>query len=169
MIIFYVLCLLYVLSTATVVCDFLSTALAVYANGVSKNSICNLKNMFFISYAGCTISYWGCTITSAWNCHDASAVNVISPSVCPNHSSWLLWRHCPIYLGTLNMIVIRFIKLYSLSTDDLPGVAGAGVPKYLKLRRARRRSSPPGGKHCFGGEKISAHSGRLGWACVRTC
>ena len=46
-IIFYVLCLLYVLSTATVVGDFLATTLALYGSGVSNNSICNLKNMFF--------------------------------------------------------------------------------------------------------------------------
>ena len=59
MIVFYVLCLLYVLSTATVVCDLLLSILGIYFD-VSNNSIRNLKNMFFISYAGCTI-------TSAWN------------------------------------------------------------------------------------------------------
>ena len=48
MIIFYVLCLLYVLSTATMVCDLLGDIFGLYA-GVSNNSICNLKNMFFIS------------------------------------------------------------------------------------------------------------------------
>ena len=44
-IVFYVLCLLYVLSTAPVVCDALSAILA-----VSNNNIC--KNIFFI--------YWLC-------------------------------------------------------------------------------------------------------------
>ena len=29
-----------------------------------------------------------------------------------------------------------------LSTDDLPGVAGAGLPKDLKLRRVRPRPLP---------------------------
>ena len=54
MIVFYVLCLLFVLSTASVVCDLLNTILDLYME-VSKNPICNLKNMFFISYAECTI------------------------------------------------------------------------------------------------------------------
>ena len=45
MMVFYVLCLLYVLSTATVVCDFLNLIFTIYLD-VSKNSICNLKNMF---------------------------------------------------------------------------------------------------------------------------
>ena len=48
MILFYVLCLLYVLSTAAVVCDLLTIILEMYID-VSKNSICNWKNMFFIS------------------------------------------------------------------------------------------------------------------------
>ena len=50
MIIFYVLFLLYVLSTATVVCDLTGLLLATVTYvGVSNNSICNLKNMFFLS------------------------------------------------------------------------------------------------------------------------
>ena len=51
MIIFYVLCLLtllYVLSTATVVGDLLRLILAIY-RAVSNNSICNLKNIVFLS------------------------------------------------------------------------------------------------------------------------
>ena len=48
MILFYVLCLLYVLSTAAVVCDLLTIILEMYID-VSNNSICNWKNMFFIS------------------------------------------------------------------------------------------------------------------------
>ena len=55
MILFYVLCLLYVLSTASVVCDLLNIILGLYME-VSNNPICNLKNMFFISYAVCTIT-----------------------------------------------------------------------------------------------------------------
>ena len=55
-VVFYVLCLLYVLSTATVVCDLLNIIFTFYLN-VSDNSICNLKNIvFIISYAGCTIA-----------------------------------------------------------------------------------------------------------------
>ena len=46
MIIFYVLCLLYVLSTATVVCDLLNTLIA---SDVSNNSLCNLKNAVSLS------------------------------------------------------------------------------------------------------------------------
>ena len=51
MIVFYVLCLLFVLSTASVVCDLLDMVLYLYfANGgnygVSNNPICNLKNFF---------------------------------------------------------------------------------------------------------------------------
>ena len=46
MIVFYVLCLLYVLSTASVVCDLLNTILTLYFE-VSNNPICNLKNMIF--------------------------------------------------------------------------------------------------------------------------
>ena len=48
MIIFYVLCLLFVLSTATVVCDLLYIiVLGIYLD-VSDNSICNL-NIFYLS------------------------------------------------------------------------------------------------------------------------
>ena len=52
MMFFYVLCLLYVLSTATVVCDLLTIILALYLE-VSNNSICNLKNIFI--YQFCSI------------------------------------------------------------------------------------------------------------------
>ena len=47
MIVFYVLCLLYVLSTATVVCDLINIMLENIK--VSKNYICNLKNIVFLS------------------------------------------------------------------------------------------------------------------------
>ena len=50
MIIFYVLCLLYVLSTATVVrlCDLLSAIFDIYIEVSNRDSSnCNLKNMFF--------------------------------------------------------------------------------------------------------------------------
>ena len=43
--------------------------------------------------------------------------------------------------------------LKKLSTDDLPGVAGAGVPNDLKLRRARRRATPSWWQTSLGGEK----------------
>ena len=90
MFIFYVLCLLYFLSTATVVGDLLGAILAIHV-AVSNNSIRSLKNTFFF------ISYAGCTITSAWSWH---AENVFSPFVCQGRSNWLLWSHRPIYLGT---------------------------------------------------------------------
>jgi hypothetical protein len=75
----------------------------------------------------------------------------------------------------------KFLVIYScirktqsclsiLSTDDLPGSAGAGLPKKLKLRRARPRPSlpPPWRRTSLGGgEERSARGGRLGWACVR--
>ena len=48
MFIFYVLCLLYFLSTATVVGDLLGAILAIHV-AVSNNSIHSLKNMFFLS------------------------------------------------------------------------------------------------------------------------
>ena len=48
MIVFYVLCLLFVLSTASVVCDLLNIIL-VLDSDVSNNPICNLKNLFFLS------------------------------------------------------------------------------------------------------------------------
>ena len=48
MILFYILCLLYVLSTASVVCDFLNIIFEWYYE-VSNNPICNLKNMLFLS------------------------------------------------------------------------------------------------------------------------
>ena len=48
MIVFYVLCLLYVLSTASVICDLLNIILYLYME-VSNNPICNWKNMFFLS------------------------------------------------------------------------------------------------------------------------
>ena len=52
-IVFYLLCLLYVLSTATVVCDLLSATVAYSSQyKVSNNLICNLKNMFFIGSTG---------------------------------------------------------------------------------------------------------------------
>ena len=48
MIVFYVLCLLFVLSTASVVCDLLNIILYLYME-VSKNPICNLKIFFLKS------------------------------------------------------------------------------------------------------------------------
>ena len=49
MIIFYVLCLLYVLSTATVVCDLVNIILGLYLD-VSNNPICNLNIYFYQFY-----------------------------------------------------------------------------------------------------------------------
>ena len=51
-IIFYVLCLLYILSTANLVCDFLEVIFEIYFPAVSDNSICNFRiSVFLISYA----------------------------------------------------------------------------------------------------------------------
>ena len=52
-IVFYVLCLLYVLSTASVVCDLLS---AILSTGVSNNSICNLRRICFF-YQLCRVDH----------------------------------------------------------------------------------------------------------------
>ena len=46
--VFYVLCLLYILSAATAVCDFLNFMSAIYAI-VSNNSISSFENIFFLS------------------------------------------------------------------------------------------------------------------------
>ena len=57
MVVFYVLCLLYVLSTASVVCDLLIIIISeseLYSQ-VSNNPICYLKIFFFISHAESSI------------------------------------------------------------------------------------------------------------------
>ena len=86
-IIFYVLCLLYVLSTATVVCD-----LMIVINEVMNNFIC-ARPAIFISYAD-ACQYTAPT-TSNW-----ITANVQSPLDSPNHSNGLLWFYRPRYLGT---------------------------------------------------------------------
>ena len=112
MIIFNVLCLLYVLSTATVVCDFLSV-IQVYLDVLVSNNyiyICNLRNIVFLSVTA------GCTITSAWNWY---GVNVISPSACPSHSKQLLWPDCKIYLGTHKPLHLSCHPIYSHKSSKI--------------------------------------------------
>ena len=53
-VVYYVLCLLYILSAATVVCDFLAYMFSIYQY-VSNNSIGNLKNIVF--YHLCRMHY----------------------------------------------------------------------------------------------------------------
>ena len=47
MILFYILCLLYVLSTATIISDLLAVMFDLYYS-VSNNSICSKKNIVFL-------------------------------------------------------------------------------------------------------------------------
>ena len=80
-VVFYVLCLLYVLSAAPFICDSLRI-------GVSDNSTC--ENIIFISYAcaDSNQSRWTIISTSNW-------VNAIIKSHydCPKHSKCMLWLH----------------------------------------------------------------------------
>ena len=75
-IVFYVLCLLYVLSTASFVCDLLFFTLV-----VSNNSIC--RNIIFI--ISCAVAYQY-TIISNTNCHSA----ILACPFGPIHSIRLL-------------------------------------------------------------------------------
>ena len=103
MIVFYVLCLLFVLSTASVVCDLLNIILYLYINNneVSNNPICNLKNMFFIGSTG------------------LRGDNYNSHCGCPSHTKRLLWCHRTIYHGTINIVSIRFIHLNLQRSTDV--------------------------------------------------
>ena len=59
-IIFYILCLLYILCAATVVCDLLEGVFA-----VSNKFNCHGKNIIFI--ISCAVPFFLCTIASTWN------------------------------------------------------------------------------------------------------
>ena len=85
-VLYYALCLLYVLSTVTFVSDLVSVILH-----VSNYSI--LRISFLIS---CAVAYWD-TTTSTSNC---LTTNVISPFTGPNHSKRLLWLPRPIHSST---------------------------------------------------------------------
>ena len=78
-IVFYALCILYLLSMATVVSDILA-----YITSVSNNS--SSKNIIFISHNTAARQYTTGS-TSNWF---RSSVNVISRCDCPNHSNHLL-------------------------------------------------------------------------------
>ena len=52
----------------------------------------------------------------------------------------------------VKLLIVAYFYLFLLSTDDLLGVAGAGVLKDLKLRRARCRSSLLAANIALGGE-----------------
>ena len=83
-ILFYAICLLYVLSTATLVSDLIYLILY-----VSNNSIC--KNAFF--FIGCADASRD-TIVSTSN---GLTANVISHFDIPSHSNRLLWLPCPMF------------------------------------------------------------------------
>ena len=76
-IVFYALCLLYVLSTVSVASDLLKFVIGVSNNSISKYII------FFISYA---VAYQYTTGSTS----KGPTVNVISRYDCPNHSIRLL-------------------------------------------------------------------------------
>ena len=106
-VVFYVLCLLYVLSAVTVVCDLLQIIL-----GVSNNLV--WKNIIFIIC--CTVDYqYTVASTSCW----LSTVNVKSHWSCPKHSKYLLWLHLPMHHSTHKSCIYH--PFYSpKSSKDLP-------------------------------------------------
>ena len=83
----YTVCLLYVLSTASVVSDLVAPILQ-----VSNNPIC--KNIIFLSVVKVAYQY---TIASTSNWLTADD---ISPVYCPNHSNQWLWLHRPMHPST---------------------------------------------------------------------
>ena len=82
-IVFYVLCLLYILSIATTVSDLLSCILP----EVSKNSICKIIIIMMQIRIGALET-------------NRLTVNFISQSYCPNRSKRFLWLPRAVYLGT---------------------------------------------------------------------
>ena len=121
-IIFYTLCLLYVLSTATFVTDIVFSALQ-----VSNNPICkNIK--FFIS---CAVAYQY-TIVSTSN---RLTANLNSPFDFQSRYNWLFWLHCPMYPGMhepLCWYIIRFIL--QRSTDV--GLCGVKISVLWSFRHS---------------------------------
>ena len=98
LILFYAVCLLYVLSTVTFVIDLVDLILL-----VSNNSIC--KNAFlFISCADANQH----TIASISNWRTA---NVISPFDCPSHCKRLLWLPRPMYSCTHKPLCLSSVLL----------------------------------------------------------
>ena len=112
---YYALCLLYALSTATVVSDLVTLIL-----GVSNNFIC--KNIFF--FTCCAVAYQYATAsTSNW-----LMAKVFSHFDGPNHSKWLLWFHCPMYHSTHKSLYLSSV-LYTWIFKDLPLLDCVG-PRY---------------------------------------
>ena len=105
-IVFYILCLLYVLSTATVVSDLLALILE-----VSNNFVC--KKFFFIS---CAVAY------------QHRRHHHLSPCDCPNHSKRLLWLRRPMYHSTHKPLYLssRFIHL-NLQRSTVVGLCGVKI------------------------------------------
>jgi hypothetical protein len=85
-IVFYIICLLYVLCAAAVFSDILRFIFA-----VSNNSIC--KNIIFI--INCTVLFWWCS-TFNW----LTANYYDSHCNCPTHIKCLLWLHLPMHHST---------------------------------------------------------------------
>ena len=134
----YALCLLYVLSTATVVFDVVSIIVYVSNNPFSE------KIIFFIS---CAVVYqYTITSTSNW-----LKSNDISSFDYPIHGNWMLWLHRSMYPSTHKplypIIDIRFIHLNL--QKDLPLLDRVGS-KY-----PRRGHSFIHGNHILGSVNLS--------------
>ena len=103
---FYAVCLLYVLSTASFVCDLAALILQ-----VSNNSIC--KNTFlYINCADASVD----TIVSTSN---RLTANIISHFDNPSHSKRLLWLPCSMYSSTHKEFVVFFVPVIRFSDLNL--------------------------------------------------
>ena len=98
-IVFYALCLLYILSTAAVVSNLLGNVIQVSNNSISKYII------FFISYTAASQNTTGSESTSSY----WFTVIVISYCDCRSHSIRLLWLQRPIYIGTHKHLYLSFV------------------------------------------------------------
>ena len=98
-IIFYVICLLYVLSTAILACDLLGAIFFIRHPAVSNNSISNLKNIHALS-----LIRMQCYITFRWSKVQQAVVVTLLPNL-----SWYTYTIAPI---------IRFIHL-NLQTSKI--------------------------------------------------
>ena len=116
-IVFYSLCLLYILSTATVLSDLLEVIFE-----ASNNSI-YYKNNTFISY---TVA---CQFTTS-SISDRLTVNVLSHFNYPNHIKRLLWLQCPVHIGMHKIILptICFIHL-NLQRSTVVGLCGVKISR----------------------------------------
>ena len=100
-VLFYALSLLYVLSTATFVCDIVNFVLS-----VSNNSICKIIYLFIIS---CSVACRRTTIASKFNW-------LVSPWYIPKYSNLLFWFYLPKYLGKYKPL---YLSLYSPKSSKI--------------------------------------------------